>query len=137
MRKNKTGYWFKLLWIFHCLIYLIIVLLVVGMFYCTRLDVVHNPCIKSLVGLGSCCYTCWYNLLIIVGFGFLKILKGIPGGSVVKNPPAVLETWVPSLGWEDPLKKEVATHFIILAWEILWTEEPGRLQSMGSQKSQT
>ena len=73
------------------------------MFYCTRLDVVCNPCIKSLVGLGSCCYTCWYNLLMIVGFGFLKILKGIPGGLVVKNPPVMQETWVPSLGQEDPV----------------------------------
>ena len=47
------------------------------------------------------------------------------------------ETWVQSLGWEDPLEKEVATHSIILAWEIPWAEEPGGLQSIGSQKSQT
>ena len=47
------------------------------------------------------------------------------------------ETQVQSLGWEDPLKKEVATHSSILAWEIPWTEEPGGLQSMESQKSQT
>ena len=56
---------------------------------------------------------------------------------MVKNPPAMQETWVRSLGWEDPLEKEMATHCSILAWRILWTEEPGRLQSMGSQKSQT
>ena len=43
------------------------------------------------------------------------------------------ETWVQSLGQEDALKKEMATHFSVLAWEILWTEEPGGLQSMGSQ----
>ena len=43
------------------------------------------------------------------------------------------ETWVQSLGWEDPLEKEVATHSSIIAWKILWTEEPGELQSMGSQ----
>ena len=42
--------------------------------------------------------------------------------------------WVRSLGWEDPLKKETATHSSILAWEIRWTEEPGGLQSMGSQR---
>ena len=42
--------------------------------------------------------------------------------------------WVQSLGWEDPLKKEMATHSSILAWEIPWTEEPGRLQSMGLQR---
>ena len=45
------------------------------------------------------------------------------------------EARVQSLGWEDPLEKEMATHSSILAWEIPWTEEPGRLQSMGSQKS--
>ena len=45
------------------------------------------------------------------------------------------ETWVQSLGWEDPLEKEMATHSSILAWEIPWTEEPGGLQPMGSQES--
>ena len=52
---------------------------------------------------------------------------------MVKNMPAVQETWVRSLGHEDPLEKEMATHSSILAWKILWTEEPGGLQSMGSQ----
>ena len=52
----------------------------------------------------------------------------------VKRLPAVQETWVRSLGWEDPLEKEMATHSSILAWEIPWTEELGRLQSMGSQR---
>ena len=52
---------------------------------------------------------------------------------VVKNPPAMWETWVQYLGWEDPLEKGTATHSSILAWRIPWTEEPGRLQSMGSQ----
>ena len=46
---------------------------------------------------------------------------------MVKNLPAVQETWVPSLGWKDPLQKEMATHSSILAWEIPWTEEPGGL----------
>ena len=55
---------------------------------------------------------------------------------MVKNPPAMWETWVPSLGWEDPLEKGKATHSWILDWKIPWMEEPGRLQSMGSQ-SQT
>ena len=44
------------------------------------------------------------------------------------------ETWVQSLGWEDPLEKEMATHSSVLAWRIPWTEEPGGLQSMGSQR---
>ena len=51
-----------------------------------------------------------------------------------KRLPAMQETWVPSLGWEDPLEKEMATHSTILAWKIPWMEEPGRLQSMGSQR---
>ena len=53
---------------------------------------------------------------------------------MVKNPPAMWETWVRSLGLEDPLEKEMATHSSILAWRIPWTEEPGRLQSRGSQR---
>ena len=52
----------------------------------------------------------------------------------IKRPPAMQETWVRSLGWEDPLEKEMATHSSILAWRILWTEDPDRLQSMGSQR---
>ena len=52
----------------------------------------------------------------------------------VKNLPAVQETLVRSLGWEDPLEKEMATHSSILAWKISRTEEPGGLQSMGSQR---
>ena len=53
---------------------------------------------------------------------------------MVKHLPAVQETQVRSLGWEDPLEKEMATHTSTLAWKIPWTEEPGRLQSMGSQR---
>ena len=53
---------------------------------------------------------------------------------LVKNLPAVQETWVQFLGWEDPLEKEVATHASILAWKISWTKEPGGLQPMGSQR---
>ena len=53
---------------------------------------------------------------------------------MVKNPPATQETWVQSLGQEDPLKKEMATHFSILAWRIPWTEESGGLQSKESQR---
>ena len=59
---------------------------------------------------------------------------GFPGDSVVKNLPAVQEMWVISLDQEDPLEKGMATHSSILAWKIPWTEEPGRLQSMGSQR---
>ena len=53
---------------------------------------------------------------------------------LVKNPPAMQETCVQFLGWEDPLEKEMATHSSILAWKIPWTEDPGRLQSNGLQR---
>ena len=52
----------------------------------------------------------------------------------VKNPPVMWETWVQSLGWEDPLEKGMTIHSSILAWRIPWTEEPGRLQSMRWQR---
>ena len=55
----------------------------------------------------------------------------------LQSPLAMQETWVQSLGQEDPLEKEMATHSSILAWKIPWTEESGRLQFMESQKSQT
>ena len=62
---------------------------------------------------------------------------GFPSGSVVKTLPAMQELQearVQSLDWEDPLEEDIATHSSILAWRIPWTEEPGRLQSMGSQR---
>ena len=61
------------------------------------------------------------------------ILWAFPIAQLVKNLPAMQETLVRFLGWEDALKKEMATHSSILAWRIPWTEEPGRLLSMGSQ----
>ena len=59
---------------------------------------------------------------------------GFPGGSVVKNPPANAGDVGSIPGQEDPLEEEMATHSSTLAWEIPWTEEPGRLQSMGLQR---
>ena len=63
-------------------------------------------------------------------------LKHIHRAQMVKTLPAMRETWVRSLGWEDRLEKGMATHSSILAWRSPWTENPGRLQSMDSQ-SQT
>ena len=60
--------------------------------------------------------------------------KALPGSSVVKNPPPLQGTQVRSLGQEDPLKESMATHSNIVARTILWTEQPGGLQSMGSQR---
>ena len=60
--------------------------------------------------------------------------QDFPGGLAGENQPALQEIQVQSLGWEDPLEEEMATHYSILAWRIPWTEEPGELQSMGSQR---
>ena len=67
---------------------------------------------------------------------FVAIINhmGFPGGSVVKNQPAMQEMQVRSLGPEDPLEKEMTPHSSILAWKIPWIEELVRLQSMGSQR---
>ena len=72
------------------------------------------------------------NQNLVTGFK-----QGFPSGSVVKNTPVMQKLQVQSFGREDPLQKAMATHSSILSWESLWTEEPGRLQSMGSQKSDT
>ena len=63
-----------------------------------------------------------------------KTLESPLVAQTVKCLPAMPETQVQSLGWEDPLEEETATHSNTLAWKIPWTEEPGRLQSMGSQR---
>ena len=63
-----------------------------------------------------------------------KELDSFLVAQLVKTLPALQETWVRSLGWEDPLEGEMATHSSIPAWRIPWTEEPGRLQSMESQR---
>ena len=64
----------------------------------------------------------------------MLVLSMLLVAQTVKRLPTMWETQVGSLGQEDPLKKEMATHSSIVAWKIPWTEEPGRLQSMGSQK---
>ena len=66
-----------------------------------------------------------------------QLLVSFPSASVVKNPPAQQEMWVLSLGQEDALKEEVATHSSLLVWDIPWTEEPGGLQSVGPQRVNT
>ena len=65
----------------------------------------------------------------------LALLRASLIAQSVKNLPAMQETWVQFLGQEDPLEKEMAIHSSILAWKIPWTEEPGGLQSVGSQES--
>ena len=80
------------------------------------------------------------NTAIIIQAPFRSLISlhmGFPGGSVVKNLPTMQEmqeTRVLSLGWENPLEEGMVTHSNILAWGILWTEDPGGLQSKGSQR---
>ena len=64
----------------------------------------------------------------------IPVFLGFPCGSAGKESAAIWETWVQSLVWEDPLEKGMASHSSIFAWRIPWTEEPGRLQSMGLQR---
>ena len=80
-----------------------------------------TPCLTSIKHLDNACVTTWSSLV----------------AQAVKNPPAMLKIWVRLLGCEDPLDKEMATHSSILAWEIPCTEEPDKLQSMGSEESDT
>ena len=72
---------------------------------------------------------------LIAPFPFSSLLIAL--AQMVKNLPAMQEIWVLSLSQEDPLEKRMATHSNILAWKVPWTEEPGRLQSMGSQSGMT
>ena len=72
----------------------------------------------------------WFLPFSIVFSSFMASLVA----QMVKSLPAMQETWVRSLGQEDPLEKEMATHSGTLAWKIPWMEEPGRLQSVGSQR---
>ena len=85
------------------------------------------------------CSLCFLNLhLIFYQTNFILVLHTLYlvflGGSAIKNLPAMQETWAQSLGQEDPLEEGMAHHSSILAWSILWTEEPGRLQSVGLQR---
>ena len=79
-----------------------------------------------------------FSRFIHVVTGFYSLLWPNPlVAQMLKNPPAMQETWAGSLSWEDPLEKGMAIHFNILAWRIPWTEEPGRLQFMGLQRVKT
>ena len=81
------------------------------------------PCIQSLT----------HSLIYLIFIRYACIRSSLVAQSV-KSLPAVWEIWVQSLGQEDPLEKEMATHSSILAWRIPWTEEPGGLQFMRSQR---
>ena len=76
-------------------------------------------------------YTCTYILYIYSTIWASLVTQ------LVENPPALQETWIRSLGWEDPLEEGLATHSSLLAWRTPWTEEPGGLRPMGSQEWDT
>ena len=91
----------------------------------------HNPGIElwaPVLQADSLLFKLLGSLFFVYGFSLIVVAQ------TVKNLPAMQENWVQSLGWEDPLEKGVATYSSILAWRILWTEEPGSLQSMGLQR---
>ena len=96
-------------------------------------------CVADLVGQNSfpklsvCVCVCGFPPLILTATSSYSWASLV--AQTVKNLFTVQETWVWSLGWEDPLRKAMATHSNILAWRILWMEESGRLQSMESQRA--
>ena len=102
-----------------------------------RVNVRGKQSLSSAVSLCLKCSESPYGLLLPTqSFAHLQTVPTRASQVVllVKYPPAMQETWVPSMRWEDPLGKEMATHSSILIWEIPWTEEPGDLQSMESQR---
>ena len=83
-------------------------------------------------------YTCG-QFILMYSKNHHNIVTILPSliAQLVKNLPAMQETWVRFLGWEDPLEKEMAIHFSILTWKTPWTEEPRGLRTMGLQESDT
>ena len=77
---------------------------------------------------------CWDTVHVVSELDMTEATQHALVAQMVKKMPAMWETWVRSLGWEDPLEKGMATYSGILGWEIPWTEDPGRLPSMGSQR---
>ena len=102
--------------------------------------VLSLPCRKCpVIGVHLCSYAhVLYVFVYITNIPVCGYISSSDRASLVAQRgmclPAMWETWVRSLGREDPLEKEMATHSSILAWRIPWTEEPGELQSMGSQR---
>ena len=96
-------------------------------------SVTMNPglpqCLQSFPGLSLSHSLSYFRASLVA-----QLVKKTKQNKQKKNPPAMQETLVQFLGWEDPLEEGMATHSSILAWRISWTEEPGGLQSMGSQR---
>ena len=88
---------------------------------------------KRNMSVCVCVYVCVYIYMYIYIYIYIYMPASLVA-QIVKHLPTMRETWVGSLRWKDPLEKEMATHSSIHAWKIPWTEEPGRLESMGSQR---
>ena len=98
----------------------------------TNFKIHHNESLSLQLTLEPYIYTHTHNYRNKWNLSYLK--ESFLVAQTVRHLPTMRETWVWSLGWEDPLEKEMATHSSTLAWKIPWTEELGRLQSMGSQR---
>ena len=109
-----------------------------GHLHCECRVLATGPPGKFPANFLSCLWTCLFLLLMlrtrICHFDIRNILRASLVGQMVKHLPVMRETWVWSLGQEDPLEKEMATHSSTLAWKILWREEPGTWQSMDLQR---
>ena len=103
-------------------------------------DQTHVACFSCIDKQILFHYATWEVLVLIpllwtyLVYHFCSYVRTSLVAQTVKNLPEMQDTWVRSLGWEDPLEKEMATHSSILAWWIPWTEEPKELQSMGLQR---
>ena len=96
--------------------------------YSSQVYIEYSP--EYIIGLSVFCFK-----FVIFALYIMMLLRWASlVAQLVKNLPAMWEIWVQSLGWEDRLEKGKATHSSILAWKIPWMEEPGRLQSVGSQR---
>ena len=95
---------------------------------------IHCVCVYIYIYIYIYRYTTSLSISLSVEFRLLNEHYASLVAQTVKRLPAMRETWVRSLGGEDPLEKEMATHSSILAWKIPWTEETGRLQSMRAQR---
>ena len=106
-----------------------------------NLQILTNPCIFGIKPTWSwyiifliCCWIIFARILLRIFASIFITDRASSVAQRLKHLPAMWDTQVWSLGREDPLEKEMATHSSTLAWKIFWTEEPGRLQSMGSQR---
>ena len=135
----SEAYWFPIIWRFlaifhyyrHISFYCISLCRYCPFFFLNKLKVCGIPALSKSIGVIFS--SSIFSLCVSTShFGNSQMASLV--AQTVKNLPAMEEIQVQSLGWEDSLEKGMAAHSSILAWRILWTEEPGRLQSMGLQK---